>query len=192
MLTLTYRENRTDARQCHTDFTRFIRLVREVMPGYKYVAVLERQKRGAGHWHLAVAGWQKVPVLRALWRRVVGDGNIDARSFANRGRPGDCSARLANYLSKYITKSIDEHVEFVHRYRRSHNIVVDECIEEFDDADLDRVAATVFKRVTGRDPQFILRGDAGGECFLWACSWGSSPSEAETVRRRALLPPPSS
>lgn len=67
MLTLTYRENRTDARQCHADLPRFLRLVRDALPDdYKYVAVFERQKRGAGHWHLAVAGWQRACLLREL------------------------------------------------------------------------------------------------------------------------------
>jgi hypothetical protein len=50
MLTLTYRENRTDARQCDADLTRFLRLVRDgLQKDYPYVAVFERQKRGAGH-----------------------------------------------------------------------------------------------------------------------------------------------
>jgi hypothetical protein len=193
LLTLTYRENRTDARQCQADLTRFLRVVRDTMPeGYQYVAVFERQKRGAGHWHLAVAGWQQVRLLRAFWQKVVGDGNIDVRSWVGRGRPGECSARLAGYLSKYITKSIDEHVEFAHRYRRSHNITVEECIDEYDDADLDRVAAAAFRGLGGREPRFILRGDAGGQCFLWACSWGGIPGEAETVRRCGPEPAPSS
>ena len=156
MLTLTYRENRTDARQCHADLPRFLCPVRDALPDDdKYVAVFERQKRGAGHWHLAVAGWQRVCILRELWRRVVGEGNIDVRSWAGRGRSGECSAKLAGYLSKYITKEIDERAESAHRYRRSHNIVVEEWVEEFEDPDLGRVASAVFARFPGGNPRFI-------------------------------------
>lgn len=193
MLTLTYRENRTDARQCHADLTRFLRLVRDAMPDeYKYVAVFERQKRGAGHWHLAVAGWQQVRLLRELWRRVVGDGNIDVRSWAGRGRSGECSAKLAGYLSKYITKEIDERAESAHRYRRSHNIVVEEWVEEFEDPDLGRVANAVFARFPGGKPQFILSSEAGSECFIWACSWGGVPGAADSVQIPGPLPTPPS
>lgn len=102
LLTLTYRENRTDARQCHADLTRFLRLVRNALPDdYKYVAVFERQKRGAGDWHLAVAGWQQVRLLRELWRQVVGDGNIDVRSW------GSCPADrhpTQNGFIRYISR----------------------------------------------------------------------------------------
>ncbi len=182
MLTLTYRENRPDARQCHADLTRFLRLVRDALPDdYKYVAVFERQKRGAGHWHLAVAGWQRVCLLRELWRRVVGEGNIDVRSWAGRGRSGECSAKLAGYLSKHITKDIGERAEPAHRYRRSHNIVVEEWVEEFEDPDLGRVANAVFARFPGGKPQFILRSEAGSECFIWACSWGGIPCDPTSM-----------
>jgi hypothetical protein len=189
LLTLTYRENRTDADQCDRDLTRFLRLVRAAMPaGYKYVAVFERQKRGAGHWHLAVAGWQQVAVLRALWLKVIGDGNIDVKSWVGRGRAGECSAKLAGYLSKYITKSAEGHTEFSHRYRKSHNIRIQECVEEYDESDLHRVAIAAIRRFTGRDARFILHGDAGGERFIWACSWGGIAGTADTVRRWASEP----
>jgi hypothetical protein len=108
---------------------------------------------------------------------------LPPKSWVGRGRGGECSAKLAGYLSKYITKSINDHVEYVHRYRRSHNITVEETIEEFDDADLERVAVAVFQRVTVLDPRFVLRGSTAGECFIWACSWGGIPGAAERVPR---------
>jgi hypothetical protein len=192
MLTLTYRENRIDARQCDADLTRFLRLVRDnLQSDYPYVAVFERQKRGAGHWHLAVAGRQNVSLLRTLWRKVVGEGNIDVRSWSGRGRSGECSARLAGYLSKYISKDINQRPETPHRYRRSRNIVVQETVEEFEDADLDHVASDVFTRLINSNPRFILRGDAGGQCFLWACSWGGSPGKTQRMEIQRVSTPPS-
>ncbi len=93
----------------------------------------------------------------------------------------DCSARLASYLSKYISKSNEDERDQPHRYRRSHNIVVEETIEDHDDDDLDRVASMVFRRELDRDPRFILRTQEGAVCFLWACSWGNMPCQSSTA-----------
>jgi len=54
LLTLIYRENRTNLDDCFADLTRFICLVRVTNPDWKYVAVSEFQKRGAVYFHLAV------------------------------------------------------------------------------------------------------------------------------------------
>ncbi len=56
LLTLTYRSNQTDFAQASSDLTRFIRYVRQYHPKWLYIAVAERQQRGAWHWHLAVVG----------------------------------------------------------------------------------------------------------------------------------------
>jgi hypothetical protein len=120
-------------------------------------------------------------VLRALWRKVVGDGNIDVRSWAGRGRSGECAAQLAGYLSKYISKDLNQRSEMPHRYRRSRNIILQETVEQFEEADLDRLVSDVFERLINCNPRFILRGDVAGQCFLWACSWGGSPGQAETM-----------
>jgi len=111
LLTLTYRENRFDLEQSFADLKRFIRLVRESMPSFKYVAVSEYQQRGAVHFHLAVKGFQNVRLLRSLWLRVVGEnnGNIDVQAplHKRKGSPWDL-AKLAGYISKYITKAASE------------------------------------------------------------------------------------
>ncbi len=189
MLTLTYRDNRTDALQCDRDLTRFLRLWRAEHDGeLVYVAVMERQKRGACHWHLAVAGWQQVRLIRSLWLRVAGDGNIDVRAWHGRGQ-SDNPTKLACYLSKYVSKSINDRVAGVHRYRRSHNIVVQEIVEEHDDADLGLVTASIFRRVLGRGPAFILRADVGAVSFMWACSWGSDGDRSELASGGIVEPP---
>ena len=114
MLTCTYKANVQDRDVIRRHLDLFIKRLRRVIPGFQYVAVLERQKRGAWHAHLAVERVQALylhkgvlvrsyDLLRAVWRSVVGDlgGNIDvARSKAARRS----SARIATYLSKYIGK----------------------------------------------------------------------------------------
>lgn len=117
MLTLTYRENMCDRGRMARDFDVFIKRIRRVLPGFEYVCVFERQKRGAWHAHIAV---QRVlshylhkgvlvrsyDLLRAIWRAVVGEGNIDvSKALRKRTR---CVGKLAGYLSKYIAKGFDE------------------------------------------------------------------------------------
>lgn len=117
MLTLTYRENMQDRARMARDFDVFMKRIRRVLPGFEYVCVFERQKRGAWHAHIAV---QRVlshylhkgvlvrsyDLLRAIWRAVVGDGNVDvSRALRKRSR---CVGKLAGYLSKYIAKGFEE------------------------------------------------------------------------------------
>lgn len=118
MLTLTYRENMVDRDRMARDFDVFVKRVRRVVPDFPYVCVFERQKRGAWHAHIAVPRVlshylhrgvlvRSYDLLRSLWRGVVGqdNGNIDVSRNKRLRRSG---AKLASYLSKYITKTFQE------------------------------------------------------------------------------------
>jgi hypothetical protein len=105
LLTLTYRENIQDERLAYTHFARFIRLVRKRYPGWKYLAVHEFQKRGSIHFHCAVSGFQDVRYLRQCWLKVVSQGNIDIKAPKSRGSSKWRLPKLAQYLTKYITKN---------------------------------------------------------------------------------------
>ena len=123
LLTLTFRENVIDFEQASRCFERFIKLVHVAMPDWHYVAVAERQKRGAWHWHLGVAGRQNVTLLRRLWLECAGDGNIDVQ--APPGKRGHRKLRLVSYLTKYLGKSFNELRELnAHRFRASKHIKV--------------------------------------------------------------------
>lgn len=116
MLTLTYRSNVLERAVTMHHLDLLIKRVRRIIPGFQYVAVLERQKRGAWHAHLAVERIQShymhkgalvrsYDLLRAIWRGVVGDlgGNIDV---SRNKRSRRSSSRVAAYLSKYIGKGL--------------------------------------------------------------------------------------
>lgn len=120
LLTLTYRRNETDLDAAWQDFARFVRQMRGHMPGWRYVAVAERQVRGAVHFHLGVVGWQNVGLLRVVWRSVAGDGNIDVTASRSGLSPGARAAGCAKYLSKYMLKACDIERGDGHRYRASH------------------------------------------------------------------------
>jgi len=122
MITLTYRENMMDKARLKKDFDALRRRLGRVQD-FQYVAVAERQKRGAWHLHIAVKGRQNYRVLRSIWRSIVGEdnGNIDVRNpFKERG----LRHRLASYISKYITKDFAEHALNEKRYWTSRGVVI--------------------------------------------------------------------
>jgi len=124
MITLTYRENMIDKDRLKKDFDALRRRLGRLVD-FQYVAVAERQKRGAWHLHVAVRGRQNYRVLRAIWRSVVGqdNGNIDVRNpFREKG----LRHKLASYLCKYMTKDFAEHAVNEKRYWTSRGIAVPE------------------------------------------------------------------
>jgi hypothetical protein len=129
LLTLTYRENMLDRDRMQRDLDVFLKRVRRVVPGFEYIAVFERQKRGAWHAHLAcqkvlshyVARGklvQSYDLLRSMWRGVVGTDNGNVDVSRNR-RVMRSAAKLASYLSKYIGKTFDQVEKHVNSYSAS-------------------------------------------------------------------------
>lgn len=106
MLTLTYRANMTDRGRAVADLARFNRAMKTRYEHWASVAVMEWQARGSAHFHLGVAGFYPVEEVRAVWRAIVGDGNIDI-AFRPDGR-GNQYSKLASYMAKYLTKNLDE------------------------------------------------------------------------------------
>lgn len=129
LLTLTYRENQTDITVCKAHLKEFVRRVRRVWPSFAAVAGFEQQKRGAYHVHMAVGDvpqellkhGQKVKsynLIRAIWRDVTkelgGTINVAARKRHSKRSP----ARIAGYLSKYITKAFEEGEKWSNRWTK--------------------------------------------------------------------------
>lgn len=106
LLTLTYRENVTDFERAGADLSRFVRLVKGQLPDWVYIAIAEQQERGAWHWHMAVRGRQDVELLRATWRQVVGEGNIDVQPPKGTGKYRLLG--LVKYLGKYLAKGFED------------------------------------------------------------------------------------
>jgi len=107
MITLTTRENIEDRPRFGGFVSEWERRVKLHLPEWDAVAVFERQERGAWHAHLAVRGWQKLILLRKLWKDVCGSGAINVRppQGLNRGKHLQWDlVKLASYMCKYITK----------------------------------------------------------------------------------------
>lgn len=128
MLTLVYRSNQQDLALCKKHLKEFVRRVRRVIPDFLAVAAFERQQRGAWHVHMACkriatvlpgsggVRMKSYDLLRAIWRSVTKEhgGNVDVsrRKATSQRSP----ARLANYISKYITKAFAEGDKHTNRW----------------------------------------------------------------------------
>jgi hypothetical protein len=124
MITLTYHENMTDKARLKKDFDAFRRRLSRLQD-FHYVAVAERQKRGAWHLHIAVKGRQNYRVLRSVWGRVVGCESVRVH-VKNPFREKGLRHKLASYIGKYITKDFAEHALNEKRYWTSRGIPVPE------------------------------------------------------------------
>jgi hypothetical protein len=111
------------------DFDVLVKRIRRVIPDFQYCCVFERQKRGAWHAHIAVPKVlshymhkgvlvRSYDLLRSLWRGVVGsdNGNVDV---SRSRRVGRSAAKLAAYMSKYITKGFGDPASVGDSYRAS-------------------------------------------------------------------------
>lgn len=110
--------------------------MRELIPGWFYVAAFERQERGAWHAHMAVhrlpaelstkAGVKvkSYNVIRAVWRAVTGElgGNIDVQARKRNSRRAP--SKIAAYLSKYMTKAFAEGDPWSNRFSCSRGVTV--------------------------------------------------------------------
>lgn len=173
MLTLTYQENMQDRERMARDFDVFVKRIRRVLPSFEYVCVFERQKRGAWHAHIAVQRVQShymhkgalvksYDLLRAIWRAVVGAGNVDvSRSIRHRQRS---TGKLSGYLSKYIAKGFEEGQEG-NSYRASGTALDKPTVHRILGADTSGAASALLRIVRAFWPRGELHSaflDGGG------------------------------
>ena len=157
MVTLTYKENVQDRERVLRDLKAFVRKLNKLeklgLRKLHYVAVLEKQERGAFHIHMAVHGFKRWKTLFAIWQEIVGKGNggvyvsgsgeLEMKDGAFKKKAKRNARRrgvheVAAYLSKYIGKDVDETDLNKKRYFASRGIVVPErqtlgvFMEDFD------------------------------------------------------------
>ena len=127
LLTLTYRACEGDLGRAKADLKEFNRRMLRELPGFRFVACFELQRRGAWHMHLATAGLppffertnstgqvyrvKSFDVFRSVWRSVTKDrgGNVDVARRKRNSQRG--AAKIASYIAKYIGKAFAESME---------------------------------------------------------------------------------
>lgn len=173
LLTLTYRDNMQDLATAKAHLKAFVRRVRALIPGFAYVAAFERQKRGAWHIHMGIhklpfslpwsgAKVKSYSVIRAVWRRVVGElgGNIDEARKKRHSRKSP--AQMAAYISKYILKAFEDGDDYSNRYSASA-ATLPPCVRmRFQSASMADLIALVYAEL----------GTQGTLTNPWISAWG--------------------
>ena len=142
LLTLSTRENIQDRERFKKHMKRFFELVRKGwggqhgIPNFAYVAVLEKQERGAFHAHLAIRGSVNFNFVRTAWHKALGcpglmkgelsPGNVDVTTPRTSRWGTEFSrwqtGKLSAYITKYMSKTFDEDLAEKHRYLKSRDI----------------------------------------------------------------------
>jgi hypothetical protein len=138
LLTLTYRENQTDEALAKVHHKEWVRRMKRALGGvFRYCTGFEPQKRGAWHMHVAthklpqhvehkgvkIQAWK---LGTAIWRDIVGHDNglcfVGGKpsKWGTKRRKNMGLYKMANYVSKYITKHYELMPDSVNRYSRSN------------------------------------------------------------------------
>jgi len=124
ILTLTYHENMQDRQQAILHRQEFDRRMKKHYGWWSYVGVLEAQKRGALHWHLAVPVRVDEALALEEWRFVTGDPTITQVhvGFEPNGH-GNAFVKCAHYISKYLGKEMNQREAEDHRYHIGRGVL---------------------------------------------------------------------
>lgn len=129
-ITLTFADNITDISFANKKFNQFISNVRKLKSDFKYLAVPEFQKRGAVHYHLlsnlnyddGVIIPQKNKKGKALKIDTLYDIKCWSFGFCRVDFINKNYKKIFSYLTKYMTKDIDDRLFSKKRYLFSHNL----------------------------------------------------------------------
>lgn len=110
-LTLTFQENLTDLPKANKVFKRFVKYMNEDLSkvwgnGFKYVAVVEFQKRGAIHYHLIcdLPKYYRYSKVRDRWRQAITALGVSGTGSTKQHRI-DKVDNVGAYVVKYMTKA---------------------------------------------------------------------------------------
>lgn len=124
-ITLTFEENITDVQKANKQFRYFIDKIRRVKKDFKYLCITEFQKRGAIHYHLLT----NININDDTLMYTQNDNkNFRHVKYWHNGfnsveiLKGD-TKKIIGYISKYMTKDIDDRLFSKHRYFYSQNLI---------------------------------------------------------------------
>lgn len=123
-ITLTFEENITDIKQANKKFRYFIDKIQRVYKELKYICIPEFQKRGAAHYHLLTNISIDNTDLIYLQEN---NNKFKHIKYWNEGFTKVDTLdkdikKIIGYISKYMTKDIDNRLYNHHRYFYSRNL----------------------------------------------------------------------
>lgn len=133
-VTLTFKENMMDLSKANNEFKKFIKRLKYEVGNFKYIAVIEFQKRGAIHYHM-ISNLKYIPNkdLREIWN----NGYVKI----NRIKQVD---NVGAYIIKYMCKIEDVRLHKRKAYLRSRNleypkVLIGTDLEEFIEKNKDKL-----------------------------------------------------
>jgi len=122
-ITLTFKDNITDIEEANKLFNIWRTRVKKEHSDFKYVCVPEYQKRGAVHFHLLT----NLDLDTDIIYKQVGKNNMyDIKywkhGFSSAFRIDNNDINIINYISKYLTKDIDNRLYGHKKYFYSKNL----------------------------------------------------------------------
>lgn len=140
-ITLTFEDNVTDIKLANKRFKYFIDKVRRIKNDFRYLVVPEHQKRGAIHYHLLtnisindtklMYNQEDNPKFKHVKYWLDGFNSVEHIK-------GDAK-KIVGYISKYMTKDIDNRLFGKNRFFYSQNCIVPKVsyIDSFESNELD-------------------------------------------------------
>lgn len=123
-ITLTFADNVTDIKIANKEFNKFIYKIKRVYKDLKYICVPEFQKRGAVHYHLLTN--INISNDKLIYKQVDNNKYLHIKYWNNgfdkiENIKGDIK-KIIGYISKYMTKDIDNRLFGKHRFFYSQNL----------------------------------------------------------------------
>lgn len=124
-ITLTFKENINCVLTAHKRFKNFIDKVRRIKKDFMYLAIPEFQKRGAIHYHLLTN--IDVNDSKLIYAQAENNNFLHVKywidGFDSVEPLNNDPKKVVGYISKYMTKSIDNRLFGHRRYFNSRNLV---------------------------------------------------------------------
>lgn len=125
-ITLTFAENITDILYANKKFNNFCTIIKRVFKDFKYICVPEFQKRGAIHYHLLTN--IDIDNKKLIFQQEDNKKFYHIKYWNNGFTKvdfvkGDIK-KIIGYISKYMTKNIDNKLFSHHRYFYSKNLLI--------------------------------------------------------------------
>lgn len=134
-ITLTFKENIIDIKLANKKFQNYVRQVKRVFKEFSYIAIPEFQKRGAIHYHLLTNIPADSPLIpkreiKRLYNKEIKcykeleyyDLKYWNYGFSSAEVMKGNVKKVIGYISKYMTKDIDNRLFGKHRYFYSQNL----------------------------------------------------------------------
>ena len=123
-ITLTFEENITDIKLANKEFNKFVSKIRRIYKDFKYICVPEFQKRGAIHYHLLTNISTENDKL--IYKQEDNKKFLHVKywnnGFTKVDKIKNDIKKIIGYISKYMTKDVDNRLFSKHRYFYSYNL----------------------------------------------------------------------